>query len=205
MTQQLTSFVEARVRERPEQWHWEYKRWKPFNRGRFRRGFRYVETILVHAPARADEIEDVLPACAYLKAAYPHSRLTVLMEATVSRLLRDCPHVDEVIEYRRRRGVRGLVEATRVIRRVRRHYFHVAVLLAESFRPVLWATLAGIPLRVGEGGRGRGCLLTHAVARAKPGTSAADRFLQVASRIARAPESGRDRRTGAAGATTDAA
>jgi hypothetical protein len=204
-TRQLTSFVEARVRERPEQWHWEYKRWKPFRRGRFRKRFRYVESILVHAPAKPDEIEHVVPVCEYLKGAYPHSRVAVLVEATHSGLIRTGPHVDEVIEYRRARGVRGLVEAARLIRRLRHRYFHLSVLLTGSFESALWAALAGIPLRVGEGGRGRGGSLTHVVDGAKPGTTATDRFLAVAARIARPPTPERTPRGRTAPATTGAA
>ncbi len=184
MTQRLTSFVEARVREHPDQWHWEYKRWKPFNLGQFHRGFRYVETILVHAPEAPDDLAAVLPACEHLKAAYPHSRLAVLVKAPLAARLPASPHVNEVVEYRHRPGVRGLVDALRTVRRVRRRYFHVAVLLTDSPGPALRMALAGIPLRVGT----RGPLLSHRLPPRSPGTSARDHFLRIAARLARRPQ-----------------
>ncbi len=187
MTQRLTAFVEARVRDRPEQWHWQYRRWKPFNRGQFRRGFRYVETILVDAPDGPDEIVDSLPTCEYLKAAYPHSRLVVVARAPLGDRLRESPHVDEVIEYVRRPGMRGLVEAVRTIRRVRRRYFHVAVLLSGSRRAALWSALAGIPLRVGGKGQPGSWLLTHRAPARTTGARGGDGYLDVAAMLARAP------------------
>jgi KDO2-lipid IV(A) lauroyltransferase len=187
LTQQLTSFVEARVRERPEQWHWQYKRWKPFNLGQFRRGFRYVETILVDAPGTPDDVSASLAACEHLKAAYPHSRLTVLVRAPLGDRLRDSPHVDEVIEYSHRRSLRGLVDQARMIRRLRRRYFHVAVLLSGSSRSALWAALAGIPLRVGVRGQSGGWLLTHRVAPRASDVGRGEGYVAVASRLARAP------------------
>jgi len=187
MTQRLTAFVEARVRERPEQWQWEYKRWKPFNRGQFRRGFRYVETILVDAPDGPDEIVSSLPVYEYLKAVYPHSRLAVLVRAPLGDRLRESPHVDEVIEYVHRPAVRGLVEAVRTIRRVRRRTFHVAVLLSGSRRAALWAALAGIPLRVGRKGQPGSWLLTHRAPARRMGVHDGDGYLDIAAMLARAP------------------
>jgi KDO2-lipid IV(A) lauroyltransferase len=187
MTQQLTSFVEARVREQPEQWHWQYKRWKPFNRGQFRRGFRYVETILVDAPGTPDEASASLSACKHLKAAYPHSRLAVLVRGPLGNSLRGSAYVDEVIEYSHRRGVGGLVDAARLIRRLRRRYFHVAVLLSGSFRAALWAALAGIPLRVGSKGQNGGWLLTHRAALRASDAKGGDRYTAITARLVRTP------------------
>ncbi len=187
MTQRLTSFVEQRVRERPEQWLWSHRRWKPFDRGLFRPGFRYVETILVEAPDRPDETEASLGTCACLKAAYPHARLAVLIKAPLGRLLQGSPHVDDVIEYSHRRGVRGLLDAARTIRRLRRRYFHVAVLLSGSSRSALWAALAGIPLRVGACGRRRSWLLTHRVAPRRPEVPWGDYSIEIAATLAEAP------------------
>ena len=156
MTQRLTSFVEQRVREKPAQWLWSHRRWKPFDWGRFRPGFRHVETILVVTPDTPEAVEASRPACEHLKAAYPHGRLTVLTKAPLRHLVEGNPHVDEVMAYEHRRGFQRALD-------VRRRYFHVAVVLSDSFGSALCALLAGIPLRVGARGRWRDWLLTHKV------------------------------------------
>jgi len=171
MTQRLTSFVEARVREKPGQWLWSHRRWKPLDQGRFRIGFRHVETILVEAPDTPEEVEASRPVYAYLKAAYPHGRLTVLVGAALKHLVEGNPHVDEVIAY----GRRSLLD-------LRRRYFHVAVLLSDSFGSAFRAVLAGIPLRVGARGGWRDWLLTHRVA---PRSRERDKYyLEIAGALA---------------------
>jgi len=183
LTQRLVSFVEERIREKPEQWLWSHRRWKPLDRGQFRPGFRHVETILVDGPEEPDGVAASRRACAYLKAAYPRSRLALLAEAGVGPALSGDPNVDEVIEYA---GGPGLVETVRTIRRVRRRTFHVAVLLSGSRRAALWAALAGIPLRVGRKGQPGSWLLTHRAPPRRTGVRDEDASLEIAAMLARA-------------------
>jgi KDO2-lipid IV(A) lauroyltransferase len=183
LTQRLVSFVEARIRERPEQWLWSHRRWKPLDRGQFRPGFRHVETILVDAPEEPDGVAALRRACAYLKAAYPHSRLAVLAKAGLGPELGGDPNADEVIGYAPRQG---LVETMRTIRRLRGRLFHVAVLLSGSRRAASWAALAGIPLRVGRTGQPGSCLLTHRAPRRKTSVRDDEACLEVAAVLARA-------------------
>jgi ADP-heptose:LPS heptosyltransferase len=102
-------------------------------------------------------------------------------------MVRESAHVDEVIEYSHRRGIGGLMNAARMIRRLRRRYFHVAVLLSGSSRPALWAALAGIPLRVGAKGQSGSWLLTHRDAAHASDPAGNDRYTAIAATLARAP------------------
>jgi len=183
LTQRLVSFVEARIREKPEQWLWSHRRWKPLDRGQFRPGFRHVETILVDGAEEPDGVAGLRRACAYLKVAYPHSRLAVLAQAGAGSALGGDRNVDEVIEYAPRPG---LLETVRTIRRVRRRVFHIAVLLTGSRRAALWATLAGIPLRVGRRGQPGSWLLTHRAPPRGPGVGDEDASIDLAAMLARA-------------------
>jgi len=190
MTQQLTSFIEQRVREVPEQWFWVHRRWKLFDRGQLRRGFRHVETVLVEAPNWMGDVVMSLPVFDYLKAACPDARITALVKAPFGDVLRGNPHVDDVIEYSQETGLKGLRDALQTVRRVRRRYFHAAVLLPNSPRSALWALLARIPLRVGTRGQWRRWLLTRSVAPRPVNMHQADHYVEVAAAIAEAPRPG---------------
>ncbi len=187
MTQRLTSFVEQRVREIPEQWFWVHRRWKPFDCGCMRRGFRYVETVLIKMPNWLGDTVMSLPVCEYLRTAYPHARIIALIRAPYGGVLEGNAYVDEVIEYSHRRGVRGLLDLARTLRRLRRRYFHAAVLMTNSFSSALWIALAGIPLRVGTRGQWRRWLLTHTVRPRPRDIHQRDHYVEIAARLADAP------------------
>jgi heptosyltransferase-2 len=187
MTQRVTSFVEARVRERPEQWFWVHRRWKPFDRGQMRPDFRYVETILVKMPNWMGDVVMALPVFDYLRAAFPDARITALVKAPMGELLRMVEHVDEVIEYAHRGGLKRLLDTARTIRRVRRRCFHAALLLPNSLNSALWAALAGIPLRVGARGQWRRWLLTHTIAPRPKDMHQAAHYVEIAARLGDAP------------------
>lgn len=186
LTQRVTTTIERCVRARPEQWFWVHRRWKLFDRGQLHEGFRHVETVLVKAPNWLGDVVMALPAFEYLKAAMPGVRIAALIKAPLGDVLRACPHVDEVIEYSHRRGLRGALDVMRTIRRVRRRYFHAAVLLPNSLSSALWMALAGIPRRVGARGQWRRWLLTHPVARRPKDMHQGDYYLEVVSRLAEA-------------------
>lgn len=184
MTQLVTTYIERCVHETPEQWFWVHRRWKPFDRGRVRREFRYVETVLVKAPNWLGDVVMALPAFEQIKSAMPDVRLAALVKAPWGEVLAGCPHVDEVIAYAHRGGAAGLLDAARTIRRVRRRYFHAAVLLTNSFSSALWAALARIPLRIGTRGRWRRWLLTHPVSWRPSEMHQSAHYVEIASRLA---------------------
>ena len=156
LTQRVTRFVEERVRERPGQWLWMHRRWKPPENKRYARDFRYVETILVAALDAQATAEATGRVCAFLKEAYPHARLTVLASDALSCALTGDSRIDEVIA-----DERGLLNGLRLARRLRRRLFHVAIVLGDSARAAILARLAGIPLRVGSSDQPGRWLLTH--------------------------------------------
>ncbi|MBN1919190.1 MAG: lipopolysaccharide heptosyltransferase II [Verrucomicrobia bacterium] len=194
MTQRVTSYIERCVREAPEQWFWVHRRWKLFDRAaggaRLRAGFRHVETVLVKAPNWLGDVVMALPVFEQLKTAMPGLRVTALVKAPLGDVLRACPHVDEVIEYAHRRGLRGVLDVLRTARRVRRRYFHAAVLLPNSLGSALWMVLARVRLRIGARGQWRRWLLTHPIARRPKDKHQSDYYLEVASRLADGPHPG---------------
>jgi KDO2-lipid IV(A) lauroyltransferase len=156
LTHRMTHFVEERVREQPGQWLWMHRRWKPPEDQRCHPDFRYVETILVAALDPRATAEAIGRVCALLRETYPHARLSVLVPRGLSLMLRPDGRLDEVIADEA--GLRG---GLRLVRRLRRRLFHVAVVLGGSIRPALLAWLAAIPLRVGPNDQPGRRLLTH--------------------------------------------
>jgi len=182
LTQRVTRFVEERVRERPGQWLWMHRRWKPPENKRYARDFRYVETILVAALDAQATAEATGRVCAFLKEAYPHARLTVLASDALSCALTGDSRIDEVIA-----DERGLLNGLRLARRLRRRLFHVAIVLGDSARAAILARLAGIPLRVGSSDQPGRRLLTH---RAPPRASdeeLVEHWLRVAATLVAPP------------------
>jgi heptosyltransferase-2 len=95
-----------------------------------------------------------------------------------------------VIEYSHRTGLKGLLDAARTVRRIRRRYFHAAVLLPNSFSSACLVACAGVPLRVGTRGQWRRLLLTHPVAPRPEGLHQATHYVQIAATLAAAPPPG---------------
>lgn len=177
LAQRMTSFVEARVRERPEQWLWMHRRWKPADGGRFRRAFRYVETILVIAldePGGAGALERV---SAYLREQCPQARIAVLVAASWASEIETGAAVDEVIAAPARGGW------TTMRRMLKRRDFHLAIVLSGSTRAARLAKAAGIRLRVGSSEQGGRRLLTHLAPSRSAGGSPTEHWVRVAATV----------------------
>ncbi|HKC87576.1 MAG TPA: glycosyltransferase family 9 protein, partial [Blastocatellia bacterium] len=100
-----------------------------------------------------------LPALERLRASFPLSHISLLATPLTTGLFESSPFVDEVIEYRRREdGVRGFIDAVRLMRARR---FDLAALFQNAFEAALLTALGGARARIGFVAQGRGPLLTH--------------------------------------------
>ncbi len=105
------------------------------------------------------------PALRALKRVYPQSYLALLIRPLVANLMNTCPHVDEVIVDKKGQGVSAVQSFCRLVRRIRRGRFDLAVVLhPTSFRNALIPFLAGVPLRIGSNVSGRCILLSQSCA-----------------------------------------
>jgi len=177
LAQRMTSFVEARVRERPGQWLWMHRRWKPADGGRFHREFRYVETILVMALDEPGDAGAVGRVCAFLREHCPQARIAVLAAPSCASDLEGGAGIDEVIEAPSRGGW------IKTWCRLRRCDFHVAIVLSGSARAAFLAKAAGIRLRVGSSKQGGRRLLTHHAPPRSSDESLAEHWVRVAATI----------------------
>ncbi len=133
---------------------------------RVRRTFEadQLRSILVGGPNWLGDAVLALPTLANLRRSLPGARISLLVRPWLSDLFRSSSFIDEVLEVPGWNQLRWAVTA------LRRRRFELALLLPNSFRTALIATLGGIPHRIGYVTDGRGPLLTVGV-RPSTGTS----------------------------------
>jgi len=105
---------------------------------------------------RTDRIGDLIlstPVFQAIKAKFPESRLCVMASSYAADVLKNNPHVDDVIidDHEQKGG--GFRDFIRLLRRTKRSEFDVAILLRPTFRLALIAHLAGVRYRIGTGYR----------------------------------------------------
>ncbi len=125
-----------------------------------------VRRILVRATNWVGDSVMSVPALEVVRENFPSSSITVLARPWVVPLFKNHPAVDEILSYRKGKGLlayfRELMQTAQLIRNNR---YDLAILFQNAFEAAFLAYLGGIPYRVGYGGDGRGFLLTHGVVR----------------------------------------
>lgn len=117
--------------------------------------------ILIKAPNWVGDNVFTLSAVQALKKRFPRARLTVLVRAGIASLWELAEGVDGVIAYDLRGGGKDLSGKIKLIGKLRRAGFDLAVIFPRSFESALWPWLARIPHRWGYSAQGRGWLLTR--------------------------------------------
>jgi lipopolysaccharide heptosyltransferase II len=106
------------------------------------------------------------PLVRALRQRYPDAHLTYLVEPLAEPIVRNNPHLSQVVVVPRRRGVARVLDDLRLARRLRRQRFDVAIDLHGGPR-ASWLTLASrAPTRIGYAVPGRTWMYTHPVSRA---------------------------------------
>lgn len=104
-----------------------------------------------------------LPALHALRETFPNSFISVFTRNPLDQLLANNPSLDEVVGYRERKGLLGLIDRWRLAARIREGGYDLALILPNSFSSALVPFLAKIPMRMGYARDGRSPLLTHPV------------------------------------------
>jgi ADP-heptose:LPS heptosyltransferase len=107
------------------------------------------------------------PIIRALRRAMPDARLTYLVECESAAVVRDNPHLDELIVIRRSRGVARVADDLRLARRLRSERFDIVIDMHGGPRSG-WLTLAtGAAQRIGYDIPGRQWMYTRSVSRAR--------------------------------------
>ncbi|MDA1196251.1 MAG: lipopolysaccharide heptosyltransferase II [Planctomycetota bacterium] len=125
--------------------------------------------IVVRLPNWLGDIVMAAPTIAAIHAARPEAELVAVVKAPFAPLAALLPGVARVLAASRDRSFGELRRTRRMLKDLEPD---AAVILPRSTRAQVGPWLAGVPQRVGFGGRSRGFLLSHAVQGWKPYRSA---------------------------------
>ncbi len=115
--------------------------------------------IVVFCPNPIGDTVMATPVFRALRAAYPDAAIDAVLRPVCGAVLEGLPWINERIPFDPRSNDRSL-RTPPLLRRLRGNRYEVALLLPNSFRTALIATLGGIRRRVGYDRGGRGILLT---------------------------------------------
>jgi heptosyltransferase II len=124
-----------------------------FNTGR-------VEKLLIRAVNWVGDAVMTTPAIGAVRESFPRAEITLLASPLVSQLFSPHQWVDRVITFDRNGVHKGITGRFRLAAQLRKQAFDAAVVLPNSFDSALIPWLAGIPVRLGKSGDGRGFMLT---------------------------------------------
>ncbi len=105
---------------------------------------------------RTDRVGDVIlstPVLEAIKSSYPGSQVTIMLSPHTEDVVKNNPHLDDVIIEDRKGIHRGIGGFLRLIKRIRKEKFDVCVLLHPTFRLAILLFLARIRYRIGTGYR----------------------------------------------------
>ena len=107
------------------------------------------------------------PVVRALRRAWPDARMTYLVEPDAAPVVRNNPHLDEVIVAPRTRGLRRIADDLALARRLRRQRFDVALDLHGGPRSAWLTWASGARERIGYDIAGRRWMYTRIVPRAR--------------------------------------
>ncbi|MFH1354978.1 MAG: lipopolysaccharide heptosyltransferase II [Candidatus Omnitrophota bacterium] len=102
-----------------------------------------------------------------IRRNFPYSHIACIVPSRCYPILKDNPHLDEIIIFDQDDRHRGILRKLGFIRQLRSRKFDAVFLLHRSLTRALICWLAGIPQRIGYYTRKRGFLLTKKVKRLK--------------------------------------
>jgi ADP-heptose:LPS heptosyltransferase len=105
------------------------------------------------------------PILRALKRAYPGARLSYLVEREAAAVVRNSPHLDELIVVPRTRGIRRVIDDLQLARRLRAAHFDIVLDLHGGPRSSWLTRATGARQRIGYDVEGRAWLYTRAVHR----------------------------------------
>jgi len=138
---------------------------KPFMQPQRPQGNPDVHSILIISTNWIGDCIMSIPTICGVRSLFPQARISVLVRSPVADLFRAVPEIDEILPFRKDKGLRRLTTITAAVGRLRREKYDLVLIFPRSVSSALIAWCAGIPRRIGFANGLRGLLLTDALAR----------------------------------------
>ena len=121
------------------------------------------ENILLRVPNWIGDALMNLPAVRAVGTRFPDAKITVLAHPWVADLYRLVAEVDDILLYRKDRGIARAFSFAVTVAMLRERGFDLAILFQNAFEAAFMTALAGIPVRLGYDIQFRGGLLTEPI------------------------------------------
>jgi lipopolysaccharide heptosyltransferase II len=111
------------------------------------------------------------PLVRALRQRYPDAHLTYVVEPLAAAVVRNNPHLNELLVVPRHAGLRRVADDASFARRLRRQRFDIAIDLHGGPRSAWLTWASGAPMRIGYRTTARSWMYTHIVARPADGSA----------------------------------
>jgi ADP-heptose:LPS heptosyltransferase len=135
--------------------------------------------ILVIKPSSLGDVVHALPTVNLIRKKFPDAHIAWLIKAELSSLLKNCPLINDRIEFHRRDYAR----LPALLAQLHRERFDIAVDLQGLLRSGVMAWATGAPRRIGLSDAREGARFFHNELVAVPRAHAVDRYLLVAKHL----------------------
>jgi heptosyltransferase-2 len=126
-----------------------------------------VKRILIRGVNWLGDTILTLPTVEGIRNLFPDSQISILANEDVCDLWRRFPFVNEVISFKREKGLKFILEDFRIRNLLREKNFDLAIILPKSFHSAIQIFLTQIPIRIGYEYRGRSLFLNYKIPRTK--------------------------------------
>lgn len=135
--------------------------------------------ILIVKPSSLGDVVHALPTVARLRAKFPDAHITWLIGSGISSLLKNCPVINDHIEFHRRDSTK----LPALLARLRREHFDLVVDLQCLFRSGFMTRVTGAPRRIGLSDAREGARMFYNEIVPVTREHAVDRYLRVAGHL----------------------
>jgi heptosyltransferase I len=135
--------------------------------------------ILIIKPSSLGDVVHALPTVNLIRRKFPDARISWLINDSLASLLRNCPVIDERIEFRRH----AYTTFPALLQRLRRGRFDCVVDLQGLLRSGIMARATGAPRRLGLSDAREGARWFYNEIIPTPRAHAVDRYLHAASHL----------------------
>lgn len=105
--------------------------------------------IIIRMPNWLGDFVMATPILADVRAYFPKAKIFALCQGVLKDVIAHDPHIDEVIPFKRPRGLPFGKKAKECISSLKKGNYDLGILLTNSFSSAYWFWQAGIPYRLG--------------------------------------------------------